>query len=342
MLLEAFVELTDVHAVDLLALVRLGIDLPDLGRVIDRAAEVELAMVFHGVAEADVVLRVSFRAAGEQDLHLAGFDVELDERTTGGFAVCFLREEVTVKNDVQDAGQKLGVILVAEAAVHQLDGLTQGVVEKARVDPVAIAYGRPGVGLAAAAGIVRAANVGAEDAVAGVINKAVVCSASARARVRRDLRVGQLYGCLAVSGVVAVRKACCIAALGGKGRCREQSHDHDHGEQDAQDPFVHVCFLLLFMKYSCLLFVCRERANSTAAPDLKGRGCAGFVYTCPRQGKTDRRIVPVRRQRGLHDFVVTKETFIGKLNVTHRPPEIKTKKRGYLDFLYFSFRRENP
>ena len=233
-LLEAFVELTDVHAVDLLALVRLGIDLPDLGRVIDRAAEVELAMVFHGVAEADVVLRVSFRAAGEQDLHLAGFDVELDERTTGGFAVCLLREEVTVKNDVQDAGQKLGVILVAEAAVHQLDGLAQGVVEKARVDPVAIAYGRPGVGLAAAAGIVCAADVGAEDAVAGVINKAVVSSAALILGVGGDQRVGDFFCHVSVFTLILVGEQVCGFGFLCERRSREQSDYHHKAEQNAQ------------------------------------------------------------------------------------------------------------
>ena len=233
-LLEAFVEFHGIHAVDLLALVRLGIDLPDLGRVIDRAAEIELAMVFHSVAEADVVLCVSFRTAGEQDLHLAGFDVELDERATGGFAVFLLREEVTVKNDVQDGGQKLGVILVAEAAVHQLDGIPQGVVEKARVDPVAIGHGRPRIRLAAAAGIVRVANVGAEDAVTVVINKAVVSSAALILGVGGDQPVGDFFCHVSIFALILVGEQVCGFGFLCERRNREQSDYHDQTEQNAQ------------------------------------------------------------------------------------------------------------
>ena len=203
--------------------------------MIDRAAEVELAVIFHSIAEADVILHAVFASGlGHQDLHFTGLGVDLDQCAAGnvGGIVSFRREEITVIEDVQNSGQQLGIILVAKANVHQLNRLPQGIVVKTRVDPVAIGHGRPGIRLAAAAGIVAVADVVRNLAVADVIHDAVVSSAALILGVGGYLRMGNLLGGLIVFCIICIGEFRFGILLRGKCR-RKQSCDHRQAEQDA-------------------------------------------------------------------------------------------------------------
>ena len=257
---KAFAEILCGHAVDHLAVVRLGIDLPDLGRVIDRAAEVELAVIFHSIAEVDVILHSVFASGlGHQDLHGTGLGVDLDQCAAGnvGGIVSFRREEITVIEDVQNSGQQLGIILVAKANVHQLNRLAQGIVVKTRVDPLAIGHGRPGIRLAAAAGIVAVAAVGCDLAVVDVIHDAVVSSAAINLGVGGYLRMGNLFGGLSVFGCIGVGKYRFGIALTGKRHCGEHAHCHCQAKQDAQHAFFHFHFHYPPSDFEMLLSVIR-------------------------------------------------------------------------------------
>ena len=86
----------------------------------------------------------------------------------------------------------------------------------------------------AAAGIVRAANVGAEDAVAGVINKAVVSSAALILGVGGDQRVGDFFCHVSVFTLILVGEQVCGFGFLCERRSREQSDYHHKAEQNAQ------------------------------------------------------------------------------------------------------------
>ena len=229
-LLEASAELLNRHAVDLLALVGFGVDLPDLRRAVDRAAEVELAVVFHGVAEADVL---SGRSLGHQDHHFAGLGVDLDQRAAGTLPVFFRHEVVAIINGVQNGGQKLRVDFVSEARTHQLSRGPQGVVEKTGVDPVAVAQRRPGIGLAAVAESVRGENVGVELAIEGIVHNTVSSSGELIVAVGSNIRMGDFFCRLIVQSLILVGEIRGFGLICER-RNREQSDYHDQTEQNAQ------------------------------------------------------------------------------------------------------------
>ena len=139
-----------------LAFVRLRVHLPHAGQKANAAAahaaaEVQLAVVLDGIAEQG---GVTVEGAGHQHLGLAGLGVDLDQHALGFAAVGFLQEEGAVVEGIKGSLQNPVIELVPQAALHQREGVADGCVAGAHIDPIAVAHSSPCVVLAPVAGIV--------------------------------------------------------------------------------------------------------------------------------------------------------------------------------------------
>ena len=97
---------------------------------------------------------MTVEGAGHQHLGLTGLGVDLDQHALGFAAVFFFQEEGAVIKGVSGSLQDLFVVLVPQAALHQREGVADGCVAGAHIDPIAVAHSSPCVVLAPVAGIV--------------------------------------------------------------------------------------------------------------------------------------------------------------------------------------------
>ena len=171
-----------------LALVGLRVHLPHAGQKADAAAahtaaEVQLALVLNGIAEQR---GMTVEGAGHQHLGLAGLGVDLCQHALGLAAVGLFQEEGAVVEGVKGSLQHFFIILVAQGALHQRQGVAHGRIAGAHIDPIAVPHSGPGVVLAPVAGIVALGlRVGhhVHCAIAQIVHNAV-CDLDVLFRVR--------------------------------------------------------------------------------------------------------------------------------------------------------------
>ena len=97
---------------------------------------------------------MTVEGAGHQHLGLAGLGVDLYQHALGFAAVGFFQEEGAVVEGVEGSLQDPVIELVPQAALHQREGVADGCVAGAHIDPIAVAHSSPCVVLAPVAGIV--------------------------------------------------------------------------------------------------------------------------------------------------------------------------------------------
>ena len=131
----------------------------------DAAAEIELALIAHGIAEqrSDAVERIR-----EQQLGLTGLGIDLDQDAAAvlvGRAVLLLLsiEEGAVKHGLQRQAHGLGIKGIAQRAVHERQRVAHRRIAGAHIKPVTIARSRPSVALAAIAFVVGRITIGARN-----------------------------------------------------------------------------------------------------------------------------------------------------------------------------------
>ena len=144
---------TDIHR---LALVGGGVHLPDAGQKADAAAthtaaEVQLAVILQCVAEQGCVTVVG---AGHQQPGLAGPGVDLHQHALGSAAILLGQKESAVVKGIKGGGKHLVVVFVTQTALHQGEGVADGGVAGAHIQPVAVADRRPCVVLTPVTGVV--------------------------------------------------------------------------------------------------------------------------------------------------------------------------------------------
>ena len=129
---------------------------------------------------------MTVEGAGHQHLGLAGLGVDLCQHALGLAAVGLFQEEGAVVEGVKGGLQDLVIELVPQAALHQREGVADGCVAGAHIDPIAVAHSGPGVVLATVAGIVALGlRVGhhVHCAIAQIVHNAV-CDLDVLFRVR--------------------------------------------------------------------------------------------------------------------------------------------------------------
>ena len=151
----------------------------------DAAAEIELALIAHGVTEqrSDTVERF-----GEQQLGLTSLGVDLDQDAAAVLvcrAVLLLLsvEERAVKHGLQRQAHGLGIKGIAQRAVHERKRVAHRRIAGAHIKPVTIARSRPGVALAAIAFVVGRVTIGARNG-----NGTVTLVVDDAIRLRRSYR----------------------------------------------------------------------------------------------------------------------------------------------------------
>ena len=151
----------------------------------DAAAEIELALIAHGIAEqrSDAVERIR-----EQQLGLTGLGIDLDQDATAvlvGRAVLLLLsiEEGAVKHGLQRQAHGLGIKGIAQRAVHERKRVAHRRIAGAHIKPVTIARSCPSVALAAIAFIVGRVTIGARNG-----NGTVTLVVDDAIRLRRSYR----------------------------------------------------------------------------------------------------------------------------------------------------------
>ena len=197
----------DVHR---LAFVSLRVHLPHAGQKADAAAahtaaEVQLAVVLDGIAEQR---GMTVEGAGHQHLGLAGLGVDLCQHTLGIAAVGLFQEEGAVVEGVKGSLQDLVIELVPQAALHQREGVADGCVAGAHIDPIAVTHSGPGVVLATVAGIVALGlRVGhhVHCAIAQIVHNAV-CDLDVLFRVRELFKRIAVF--VVVEGIFLVDIVC--------------------------------------------------------------------------------------------------------------------------------------
>ena len=129
---------------------------------------------------------MTVEGAGHQHLGLASLGVDLYQHALGFAAVGLFQEEGAVVEGVEGSLQDLVIELVPQAALHQREGVADGCVAGAHIDPIAVTHSGPGVVLAPVAGIVALGlRVGhhVHCAVAQIVHNAV-CDLDVLFRVR--------------------------------------------------------------------------------------------------------------------------------------------------------------
>ncbi len=187
------------------------IHLVDHGQAIDTAAEVQLVLVFTGVAEQGAVAGLG---PGHEDLDLAGLGVDLHQNAAGVAAVGLCGVEVAVVQHIQQCVHVLGFKIMAQDAVHKGQGAAHGIVAGADVYGIAIADCGPGIILAP---VTLALVQGGDDALANIVHDAV-CGAELL------LLMGNLLHHMVASGVNKADSSCPW----------DQGHGHNHSKKNAQ------------------------------------------------------------------------------------------------------------
>ena len=151
----------------------------------DATAEIELALIAHGIAEqrSNAVERIR-----EQQLGLTGLGIDLDQDAAAvlvGRAVLLLLsiEEGAVKHGLQRQAHGLGIKGIAQRAVHERQRVAHRRIAGAHIKPVTIARSRPSVALAAIAFVVGRITVGARNG-----NGTVTLVVDDAIRLRRSYR----------------------------------------------------------------------------------------------------------------------------------------------------------
>ena len=139
-----------------LALVGLRVYLPHAGQAAvcahDAAAEVQLAVVLHRIAEQRCIV---VERLCHQQPSLAGLGVDLDQHAIGTAAVLLVvGKESAIEHGIKGGLQHFFIILVAQGALHQRQGVAHGRIAGTHIQPIAVPHSGPGVVLAPVAGIV--------------------------------------------------------------------------------------------------------------------------------------------------------------------------------------------
>ena len=148
-------------------------------------AEIELALVAHGIAEQRTNAVERLR---EQQLGLTGLGIDLDQDAAAvlvGRAVLLLLsvKERAVKHGLQRQAHGLGIKGIAQRAVHERKRVAHRRIAGAHIKPVTIARSRPSVALAAIAFVVGRVTIGARNG-----NGTVTLVVDDAIRLRRSYR----------------------------------------------------------------------------------------------------------------------------------------------------------